>query len=92
MQCAYALRRWRCKRLVGLTPQASVDSAAVTQVLADYLLNPRFTLHICSCFRPVLLQLVNSLHGKHSELAHSKTDLYYRAQVQVLELAPHLEQ
>ena len=77
---------------MGLVPQAHVDSAAVAQVLADYLLHPGFTLHICSCFRPVLLQLVNTLHGKHSELAHDKAHLYYRAQVQVLELAPHLEQ
>lgn len=77
---------------MGVTTQANVDSAAVAQVLAEYLLRPGFTLHICSCFRPVLLQLVNSLHGKHSELAHSKTGLYYIAQVQVLELAPHLEQ
>ena len=92
LQIAQATHCLRPERQVGLTLQADVDSAAVAQVLAGYLLDHRLTLHICSCFRPVLLQLVSSLHDQHSELADSKTDLYYRAQVQVLELAPHLEQ
>lgn len=62
------------------------------QVLAQHLLRLDWTLIICSYFRPVLLQLVNSLHERHNELVHSKPDMYYIAQVQILELAPHLEQ
>lgn len=77
---------------MGLFSQAQVDSAAVVKVLTQYLLHPNATLLICSCFRPVLLQLVNSLHDQHHELADSRANLYYIAQVQILELAPHLEQ
>ena len=90
--CACVLSISTSKSLVGLFPQAQVDSAAMVNVLTQYLLRPDATLLICSCFRPVLLQLANCLHDQHHKLADSKADLYYIAQVQILELAPHLEQ
>ena len=74
--------------------QAAIVLPALVNVLQKALLQPSMTLAVGSCFRPLLLPLVDSVveqalgAGHQGGASHAAISV---ALISLLELAPHLE-
>lgn len=74
--------------------QAAIPLPALVSILQRVLLQPSMTLSVCSCFRPMLLPLVDSVVeqalGANHESGASHVAISV-ALISLLELAPHLQ-
>ena len=74
--------------------QAPIQLQSIASILQRALLRPGMTLAVGSCFRPVLLPLVDSLveqilsTGSQSGASHAQISV---ALISLLEVVPHLE-